>query len=197
MAFETKRPIAMYLRTGTENDPFIFIEETDRKVSDRGIIVMQEVPINQAGYIQGSQGIQDPVAILVSTEINGTEVVFTEVKDPSADLQANQYRVDYVFGILYFDIESHAGQENINIDYVGKGAFLISASRIFSDNDFTQDGGQLPKTLQNIIDELDPTFTITKVYADATERDADTTQDPGTISITTAENELAVFEDGT
>jgi hypothetical protein len=199
MAFETNRPIAMFLRTGTLNDPFRFIEETDRKVSDRGIIVLQEIPVNEPGFVlaDGTVSQEDPTNIIVSIESGGNTIVFDQIIDPSADLQAFQYRVDYNFGILSFDIEAHAGLENVNTSYVGKGAFFISASRIYSDTDFTQDGGQFPITLQNILEEIDPTFNITEVYADATERDADTSVDNGTISITQAENELAVFKDGT
>jgi hypothetical protein len=199
MALETNRPIAMFLRTGTLNDPFHFIQETDRKVSDRGIIVLREIPVNQAGFVfdDGATTETDPTAIQISIEQGGSTISFTEIKDPSADLQAFQYRVDYYFGVVSFDIEAHAGLENVNISYVGKGAFFISASRIYSDTDFTQDGGQFPITLQNILEEIDPTFNITEVYADATERDADTSVDNGTISITQAENELAVFQDGT
>ena len=156
MAFETNRPIAMYLRTGTLNDPFHFIEETDRKVSDRGIIVLQEIPINQQGFVlaDGTVSQEDPTNIMVSIESGGSTIVFDQIVDPSADLQEFQYRLDSVFGILSFDIESHAGLENVNISYVGKGAFFISASRIYSDSDFTQDGGVIPETLQKVLDDL-------------------------------------------
>ena len=197
MAFETNRPIAMFLRTGTLNDPFHFIQETDRKVSDRGIIVLREIPVNQAGFVfdDGDTTETDPTAIEISIEQGGSTIPFTQVVDPSADLQEFEYRVDYNFGVVSFDIESHAGLENVNISYVGKGAFFISASRIYSDTDFTQDGGQFPITLQNLFDEIDPTFTITKVYDNAEERNLDTNVEPGTISIT-LENELAVFQNG-
>ena len=168
-------------------------------MSDRGIIVLREIPVNQAGFVfdDGATTETDPTAIQISIEQGGSTIDFTEITDPSADLQAFQYRVDYNFGIVSFDIEAHAGLENVNISYVGKGAFFISASRIYSDTDFTQDGGQFPITLQDILNQIDPTLTITKVYADAEERDLDTNVEPGTISITILENELAVFQNGT
>lgn len=150
MSIVTNTPLALFLRKGSLTSPYVFIEETDRRISDGGKIVLQEFPVNQAGYIQGQEGVSDPVAITVVLTIDAEDVTFTEIKDPSLSLSAEQFRVDYEMGLLEFNPDLYGTSILKTVTYVGRGIYYISASRIFTDDTYTGDTGEIPITLQDI-----------------------------------------------
>ena len=152
MSTVTNTQLAIFLRKGSLDNPYVFIEETNRRISDGGKIVLQEFPINQAGYIQGEEGISDPVAITVILTIDEVDITFTEIKDPSLSLGAEQFRVDYEMGLLEFNPELYGAEVVKTISYVGRGAYYISASRIMTDDTYLDDSfaNELPTTLQEL-----------------------------------------------
>jgi hypothetical protein len=154
MSIVTKTPFAMFLRTGSQDNPFVFITETDRRISDGGKLVLQEFPTKyDTGTILNFDQ-NDPVTIQVFIDVdnNGTpvETQFTQITDPSLPLGELQYRVDYEWGLLYFNPTLYGGEILKRITYVGRGSYFISASRIFTDDTYTGDAGQIPITLQDI-----------------------------------------------
>lgn len=154
----TKTPLAMFLRKGSLNDPYVFITETNRQITDGGTLVLQEFPVNQTGYIQYSNGdpISDAVAISVILTIDDSDITFSEIRDSSVVLGTEQFRVDYEFGLLEFDPELYGTSIIKTITYAGRGSYYIAASRIYDDatytNDFSQ--GQLFETLQDVLDDI-------------------------------------------
>lgn len=168
----TNTPLAMFLRKGTETDPYIFITETNRKISDGGTLVLREFPINQAGYVLDGETLStDPVAVSVVLNISGNDVTFTEVKDPSVSLSISQFRVDYQFGLLHFNPDLYGAAVIKTLTYAGRGAYYIAASRIYDDetygNDLSQ--GELFTTLQDVLN------SVTSIAVNST-----TTGAPGT-----------------
>jgi hypothetical protein len=158
MSITTKTPLAMFLRKGTLESPHLFITETNRMISDGGILLLREFPTNNPGYTVDQFGdpVVDPTALLVTLSINEQDVIFTEEKDPSVVLGEGTFRVDYEFGLLFFDPELYGTSIVKSISYVGRGAYYIAASRVYDDatytNDFSQGG--LFKTLQDVLNDV-------------------------------------------
>ena len=153
----TNTPLAMFLRKGTLTDPYVYITETNRMITDGGTIVLQEFPINQTGYVQYSGGspISDAVAITVVLTISGSDVTFSEVKDDSVTLGAEQFRVDYEFGLLEFDPTLYGTEVVKTITYAGRGAYYIAASRVYDDSTYTNDlSNDEFGTLQDVLDSV-------------------------------------------
>lgn len=155
MSITTKTPLAMFLRKGTLESPHLFITETNRMISDGGVLLLQEFPTNNPGYTidQFGDPVADPTALLVTLFINEEDVIFTEEKNPSLPLGEETFRVDYELGLLFFDPELYGTSIVKSISYVGRGAYYIAASRIFDEttyeNDFSQGG--FFQTLQDVL----------------------------------------------
>jgi hypothetical protein len=153
----TNTPLAMFLRKGTQADPYLYIVETNRKITDGGTLVMREFPINQAGYVLNGETLStDPVAVTVVLNIEGNDITFTEVKDPSVSLTAEQFRVDYQFGLLHFNPNVYGASIIKTVTYAGRGAYYVAASRIFDDANYTNDlsQGELFTTLQDVLTSI-------------------------------------------
>lgn len=153
----TNTPLAMFLRKGTLADPYVYITETNRMITDGGTIVLQEFPINQTGYVQYSSGdpISDAVAVSVILTIDSVDVTFSEVRDPSVVLGAEQFRVDYEFGLLEFDPTLYGTEIVKTITYAGRGAYYIAASRVYDDSTYTSDlSNDEFGTLQDVLDSV-------------------------------------------
>jgi hypothetical protein len=154
----TKTPLAMFLRKGTLASPYIFITETNRRISDGGVLLLQEFPTNSPGYTVDQLGdvVEDPTALLVTLTINEIDVTFTEEKDSTAPLGEETFRVDYELGLLFFNFSLYGADMVKSISYVGRGSYYIAASRIYDDatytNDFSQGG--LFQTLQDVLDDV-------------------------------------------
>jgi hypothetical protein len=185
MSIITKTPIAMFLRKGTLDDPYLFITETNRRISDGGTIVLQEFPINQAGFVQFGSGepTEDTVAVSVTLDIDGTPVVFTEVKDPSLILGVNQFRVDYQFGLLSFDPGLYGTEIAATITYVGRGAFYIAASRVYNDQSYIDDTFTTIETLQDVLDQV-AAINVVETITGAPFTDADVSVDGTSFTFT-------------
>lgn len=102
-------PTFIYKRKGTEDDPFLFIKDTN--FIRKGIFMLKEIPSFKDGF-----KVIDP---------NGNELIETD----KHKLDINEYRVDYTIGVVYFH-ESRNGQE-VTCEYYGTGYISISASRIW------------------------------------------------------------------
>ena len=148
----------MFLRKGTLADPYVYVTETNRMITDGGTIVLQEFPINQTGYVQYSGGgspISDAVAVSVVLTIDSVDVTFAEVRDPSVTLGAEQFRVDYEFGLLEFDPTLYGTEVVKTITYAGRGAYYIAASRVYDDSTYTNDlSNDEFGTLQDVLDSV-------------------------------------------
>jgi hypothetical protein len=166
----TNTPLAMFLRSGSQQDPYVFIVEENRRITDGGTIVMQEFPINQVGYVATNNVVSedpDPVAVEVFFNLddgagNLIETAFSEIVDPEAPLGELQFRVDYEFGLIHFNPFFYGKSEDITrnfvarITYAGRGSYYIAASRIYDDATYTNDlsQGELFQTLQDVLDNV-------------------------------------------
>ena len=166
----TNTPLAMFLRKGTTTDPYVFITEENRRISDGGTIVLQEFPINQTGYVATNNVVSDtpdPVAVEVFFNLddgagNIVETQFAEIVDPEAALGEEQFRVDYEFGLIHFNPLLYGSNEDTTrnfvtrITYAGRGSYYIAASRIYDDTTYTNDlsQGELFQTLQDVLDDV-------------------------------------------
>lgn len=201
MSIVTNTPFAMFLRDGSSENPFVFITETDRRISDGGKLVLQEFPAQYNTGIILNNDENDPVTVqvFINVDNNGTpvETQMTQITDPSLPLGALQFRVDYQWGLLYFNPGLYGTEVLTRITYVGRGSYFVSASRIFTDDTYTGDTGEIPLTLQDIWDGFDPSFNISYIFADATERDnAAGPFSENDLSITTDNNTIALYKNG-
>lgn len=77
MLTKTQTPLALRLRRGDTTDPYVFITETNRQISDGGVLVLKEFPVNDAeGYLLEIEG-----AIIVATLTERAELTGLEVGD--------------------------------------------------------------------------------------------------------------------
>jgi hypothetical protein len=166
----TNTPLAMFLRKGTIAEPYVFITEESRRISDGGTIVLQEFPINQTGYVATDNVVSetpDPVAVEVFFNLddglgNIVETQFAENVDPDSTLGEEQFRVDYEFGLIHFNPLLYGSNEDstrnfvARITYAGRGSYYIAASRIYDDATYTNDlsQGELFQTLQDVLDDV-------------------------------------------
>lgn len=154
MSIVTNTPFAMFLRDGSSENPFIFITETDRRISDGGKLVLQEFPAqyNTGTILNNDENDPVTVQVFINVDDNGTpvETQMTQITDPSLPLGDLQFRVDYEFGLLSFNPNLYSTSILSKITYVGRGSYFISASRIFTDDTYTGDTGEIPITLQDI-----------------------------------------------
>lgn len=77
MLIKTQTPLALRLRRGDTTDPYVSITETNRQISDGGVLVLKEFPVNDAeGYLLEIEG-----AIIVATLAQRAELTDLEVGD--------------------------------------------------------------------------------------------------------------------
>jgi hypothetical protein len=77
MLVRTQAPLAVRLRKGDTTDPFVAITETNRVISDTGVLVLKEFPVNDAsGYLLEIEG-----AIIVATLAQRDTLTDLEVGD--------------------------------------------------------------------------------------------------------------------
>lgn len=111
--FPNVDPVFLYQRKGTEDDPYIFLQDTNIISPTTNTIVLKEVP-----------SFNDKVkATVVSTGEQLTEI---GIKDHITN--RSQFRVDYSVGIVHFH-EDLAGLE-VKCEYMGTGHMFISSHRI-------------------------------------------------------------------
>lgn len=189
----TNTPLAMFLRKGTTAEPYVFITEENRRISDGGTIVLQEFPINQTGYVATNNVVSDtpdPVAVEVTLNLDDgagsiVPTVFSEITDPEAPLGEGQFRVDYEFGLIHFNPLLYGSNEDdttrnfvTKVTYAGRGSYYIAASRIYDDATYTNDlsQGELFQTLQDVLDNVN-SITVNSTTTGAPGTDASVTVD--------------------
>lgn len=118
--------IYVYKRKGTQDDPYVSISESLKVVNGR--IILKEVP--------------DLFTKVTVKDSNGNFLYETT----NLTLNANEYRVDYSLGIVYFN-SSNEGKE-FTFDYQGVGLIAFPASRIWT----RESNGEITETLQGLID---------------------------------------------
>jgi hypothetical protein len=127
--FPKVEKIYVYKRKGTQDDPYVPISESLKVVNSR--VILKEVP--------------DLFIKVTVKDSNGKFLYETTSLTP----KANEYRVDYSLGIVYFN-SSNEGKEFI-FDYQGVGLIAFPASRIWT----RENNGEIVETLQTLIDETD------------------------------------------
>jgi hypothetical protein len=118
--------IYVYKRKGTQDDPYVSISESLKVVNSR--VILKEVP--------------DLFTKVTVKDSNGNFLYETTSLTPNA----NEYRVDYSLGIVYFN-SSNEGKE-FTFDYRGVGLVAFPASRIWT----RESNGEITETLQGLID---------------------------------------------
>src|SRR5699024_3949854 len=102
-------PTFIFKRKGTEDDPFLFLQDTN--YIKNSAFILKEIP-----------KFEDRVKV---TDSNNNEL--TEVK--AEEIGVNEYRVDYTTGII--DFHENRNGEKVTCEYYGMGQVFISASRIW------------------------------------------------------------------
>ena len=119
----------VYKRKGTQDDPYVPISESLKVVNSR--VILKEVP--------------DLFTKVTVKDNKGNFLYETTSLTPNA----NEYRVDYSLGIVYFN-SSNEGKE-FTFDYQGVGLIAFPASRIWT----RENNGEIVETLQTLIDETE------------------------------------------
>lgn len=125
----------VYKRKGTQDDPYVPISESLKVVNSR--VILKEVP--------------DLFTKVTVKDSNGNFLYETTSLTPNA----NEYRVDYSLGIVYFN-SSNEGKE-FTFDYRGVGLVAFPASRIWT----RESNGEIAETLQELIDTI--TITVNEI----------------------------------
>ena len=125
----------VYKRKGTQDDPYVPISESLKVVNSR--VILKEVP--------------DLFTKVTVKDSNGNFLYETTSLTPNA----NEYRVDYSLGIVYFN-SSNEGKE-FTFDYRGVGLVAFPASRIWT----RESNGEIVETLQELIDTI--TITVNEI----------------------------------
>ena len=125
----------VYKRKGTQDDPYVPISESLKVVNSR--VILKEVP--------------DLFTKVTVKDSNGNFLYETTSLTPNA----NEYRVDYSLGIVYFN-SSNEGKE-FTFDYRGVGLVAFPTSRIWT----RESNGEIVETLQELIDTI--TITVNEI----------------------------------
>ncbi|MBT2759831.1 SGNH/GDSL hydrolase family protein [Paenibacillus sp. ISL-20] len=123
-AFDYLNSTITKYRAGTSDDPYIDITES-RKVI-KGQIQLNEIPV-----------------FLNKVKINN---MFEIPPTDKSDINENEYRVDYVEGIVSF--HSSAEGKTVTATYKGRGNHYISAARVWTH----EENGDVKQTLQDVTD---------------------------------------------
>ncbi|MBA9087628.1 hypothetical protein FHR92_004113 [Fontibacillus solani] len=123
-SFEYQKSTISKYRSGTIDDPYIDITESKKVINNT--IQLNEIPV-----------------FLNKVQIDN----YVEVPSTSLDeLERNQYRVDYIEGIVYF--HSDAEGEELTLIYKGRGNHYISVARIWTQ----EQDGEVVETLKDLYD---------------------------------------------
>ncbi|MNO37868.1 hypothetical protein D3C76_279590 [compost metagenome] len=123
-SFEYQKSTISKYRSGTIDDPYIDITESKKVINNT--IQLNEIPV-----------------FLNKIQIDH----YVEVPSTSLDeLERNQYRVDYIEGIVYF--HSDAEGEELTLIYKGRGNHYISVARIWTQ----EQDGEVVETLKDLYD---------------------------------------------
>lgn len=126
--FPNVDPVYIYKREGTSDDPYLDLTQNLKIVNKR--IVLREVP----SYPHRVTIIMQDGTVLDEADINVSE------------LRPNEFKVDYVQGVVFFH-ESLEDQEVV-VDYLGTGYVNIPAHRVLLEHGIVAD----EETLQDFID---------------------------------------------
>lgn len=132
--FPNVDPIYLYKRSGSETDPFIYLEEV-RDIRHNSVI-LNEVP-----------SFDDGVQIF---DENNNEM--TEVTHDTLDV--NEYRVDYTTGVVHFN--SGMNGKKVTIKYYGTGYVDIPTTRI----KIPSSSDEPLETLQDVLDRAEEGLKI-------------------------------------
>lgn len=123
-------PIVLLSRAGTVGDPFIKKVESTKKIDINGMIQLEEIPAKfTKNYVITDTNGDAIQAVPVVVSILGS--ILTEVKEDTANVGYGQYRVDYENGLIFFNPQYYAGATADYVQYTGRGAYFISANRIY------------------------------------------------------------------
>ncbi|MNH66520.1 hypothetical protein D3C73_185530 [compost metagenome] len=123
-SFDYKKSTITRYRSGNSDDPYIDI--TEQKKIINGQILLNEIPV-------------------LSNKVRITDY-FEVPNSNTKELSSNEYRVDYIEGIVKFN-PSEEGKEVVAI-YKGKGNHYISISRVWT----KEENGEVVETLGDIIE---------------------------------------------
>lgn len=123
-AFDYLKSTITQYRAGTSDDPYIDITES-RKVI-RGQIQLNEIPV-----------FANKVRINNMFEVPPTD---------TSDIKENEYRVDYIEGIISF--HPSAEGKMVTVVYKGRGNHFVSAARVWTH----EENGDVKQTLQDVTD---------------------------------------------
>lgn len=124
----------IFKRKGDVSDPFVPVQETLTVFETK--VYLSEIPSKTNRVTVSGQGIQ-----------------WYEVDTPHVNLKVNEYRVNYILGIVEFHV-SH-NNKILQYNYYGTGSVAVDSSRII-----TQNNGKNPtQTLKEVIDEANTALT--------------------------------------
>ena len=112
---------------------------------------------NEEMTIESNLGLLDQIpdrtyGVFIERFENDSWVPMTEVKSNLTELDANSYRVDWDAGWLWFSSEKPVGR--IRATYWGRGFFLISDKRLYTEIDRNEDGSYNYESLYNLFEGI-------------------------------------------
>ena len=144
--FNYYNPIITSLRAGTSKDPYV--HRVDTLQINNSTVVLTEIPVQ-----------------FNKVKVTGEGITWSEIKGVSKE---NQFRVDYVSGILYF----HHSREGLQLTftYMGRGLIYVPDTMIYTQSD----NGQVTQTLNELTEQLNLGLPAIQL---ATENAIDATND--------------------
>lgn len=124
----------IFRRKGTADDPFVPLQETLTVFETK--VYLSEIPSKTNRVTVSGQGIQ-----------------WYEVDTPHVDLQVNEYRVNYILGIVEFHVSNN--NKSLQFNFFGTGSISVPSSRITAESD----NGVPTKTLKEVINEANTALT--------------------------------------
>ncbi|MEW5569579.1 pyocin knob domain-containing protein [Rossellomorea marisflavi] len=141
--FPNVDPIYLFKRAGTTNDPFI-------NLSEDITVKYQKVTLKEIPNYTSKVKVKLPNGSYLSEVVTDT-------------IGANQFRVDYSSGMVYFGSDSN--NKKLTFEYMGMGQVNIGANRIIVN---TSETNQEEFSLQDVIDEQgEVTSQVLKSQQDA------------------------------
>ncbi|MBX4147495.1 glycosyl hydrolase family 28-related protein [Paenibacillus lautus] len=139
-AFDYLRSTITQYRAGTSDDPYIDITESRKVIKAQ--IQLNEIPV-----------FTNKVKINSMFEVPPTD---------TSDLKENEYRVDYIEGIISF--HPSAEGKMVTATYKGRGNHFVSAARVWTH----EENGDVKQTLQDVTDAAS-NFLYSGVYSPTTQ----------------------------
>jgi hypothetical protein len=124
-------PLITNIRSGSDDDPYVFLNELLSVSSGR--VILNELPDD-----------------FNKVKVAGNNVSWTEIFDVSdfSTIGVNQFYVDYANGIVYFNAINNGLK--LYFSYFGRGAIYFPASRVYMNAN-----GNIVDTLKTFIDAID------------------------------------------